>query len=178
MNRLLSAIFCLSLAGTTLLVSAGCGGKSSPKKDKDEAAKASPKEGAKKHDDDDKEHEGKYGGAISEWDHNKYHAEFVADRKTGEVTVYMLGAHAKDDVAIPTEKIKLIITNLKPRLEMDLKGVAQKKDPKGSYSRFVGQDDRLKTDMLFKGEISGEVADIPYGAPFEEKAADKKKGKG
>jgi hypothetical protein len=113
--------------------------------------------------------EGPHGGALAEWGDEKYHAEFTVDHEKKQATVYILDGSAKKASPIAVETIQLSITNVKPPVQITLKADAEKDDPKGSSSRFVGTHEKLGVEMEFKGEISAKIGDTPYSGTFEEK---------
>jgi hypothetical protein len=159
---------CAALLGALALLGAGCSGKSEPAKDADKRAGDKKDAGGKDQEGDDHPDEGPHGGALAEWDHDRYHAEFTVDHKEKKATVYILDRKAKKAVPIDAQTVTVSLANVKPPAVITLKADPQEDDPKGKSSRFSGTHDALGKEMEFEGEISGKVGDKPYAAEFKE----------
>src|SRR5262245_43286822 len=97
-------MFVALLLGFGLIWATGCG-KSDP-------PKADPKVFKDTHD----HGEGPHGGVIIELD--KYHGEFKPDHKAKSATVWILDEKAKNVVPIKAEKLRLIVSNTNPKIEI------------------------------------------------------------
>lgn len=153
-NALTALVF-----GWATLFLAGCG-------DKKDGHAPGEKKG------DDHEHgEGPHGGVILEF--GKVHGEFKPDHDKKEARVWILdGKQAKTVVRAKADKLRLVISNTDPKIEIDLMPVDAAAD--GTASEFVGTHDGLAKKMEYKGTVSGTVNGKNYSADFEEKPEPKK----
>lgn len=162
MTRKTFAAFVLGLG---LLWAVGCDAKK-------DGAKEAPKGGDKKGDEDDHNHgAGPHGGVIIEL--GKYHGEFKPDHAKKEATVWLLKADAKTPARVKADKLRLVVTNTNPKIEIDLLPVD--KDADGAATTFTGKHDGFGVEMEYKGTVSVTVDGKPYSGDFEEKAEPKKK---
>jgi hypothetical protein len=122
-----------------------------------------------KHDDDHDHGPGPHGGAIIEF--GKWHGEFKPDHAKKEATVWMLGADAKTPARVKADKLRLVIANTTPKIEIDLLPTDADKD---GASVFVGRHDGFAKEMEYKGTLTGTVDGKPYSGDFEEKPEPKK----
>ena len=111
-------------------------------------------------------------GPVAVWGDEEYHLEVLPDAKTGTVTVYVFGSH--DDLhkakkkAIECKSLTLVFkTN--PAITMKLDAVAEKDDPAGKATKFVGTSDMLDKLGKLNGTISGKVGTKPYTGDFKQK---------
>jgi hypothetical protein len=112
---------------------------------------------------------GPHQGLLIELGDDEFHGEFVVDHGKKQATVYILDEKVKNPVGANALGAKLIITNVTPPLQLELKPEPQEGDSKGESSRFVATDDKLGVEMEFKGEIIVEIKGKSYTGPFEEK---------
>ena len=142
------------LLGLGLIFASGCG------------KKAQNKPG-----DDTHEHgEGPHGGVILEF--GKYHGEFKPDHKKKEATVWMLKGDAKTAARVKADKVRLVISNTKPPIEIDLLPTDRAED--GTASEFVGKHDGFAVEMEYQGTVSVEIDGKPYSWDFKEEPEKKK----
>lgn len=121
-------------------------------------------------DDDDHEHgEGPHGGTI--FDFGKYHGEFKPDHGKKEATVWLFGVDQKTPVRVQAEKLRVIVTNTEPPIEVDL--LPADKDADGKAHAFTGRHEGFAKEMEYKGTVTGVVDGKPYSGEFEEKPAKK-----
>ncbi|MCS6866508.1 MAG: hypothetical protein RMJ56_11220 [Gemmataceae bacterium] len=120
--------------------------------------------------DDDHEHgEGPHGGTI--FDFGKYHGEFRPDHGKKEATIWLFGVDQKTPVRVKAEKLRLIVTNTEPPIEVDLR--AADPDAEGKAHQFTGQHDGFAQEMEYKGTVTGVLDGKPYSGEFAEKPAKK-----
>jgi len=149
--------FGLLAALAVLALATGC---PAPKKDKEKAEKAKPK--------DDEPEEGPHKGVITEWGDHEYHVELVVDHGKKEARVYIYGpSHKLKPAPIPAETVKLSIKS--PPLQMELKPEKQPGDPEGKYTCYVGTNDALAKEQEYEGSISAKFNGKPYAGDFSEK---------
>lgn len=132
------------------------------------------KEGAKDDHTHGDEHEhgaGPHGGEILEF--GKVHGEFKPDHAKKTATVWILdGKKAKTAVKVKADKLKLVISNADPKIEIDLLPVDA--SPDGSASEFVGTHDGLAKEMEYQGTVTGVIDGKPVSSDFKEKPPAKK----
>lgn len=122
---------------------------------------------------EDDDHLGPHKGPVAEWGEEEYHLEVVADRKTGDVTVYVYGDH-KDlhkgkAAAIDSKSLILSLKTTNPATTVKLEPKPTKDDPSGRSSVFVGKNAAFKTDKKLTGTVGGKVGSKPYTGDFKEK---------
>jgi hypothetical protein len=122
---------------------------------------------------DDDDHTGPHKGPVAEWGDEEYHLEVVADRKTGDVAVYVYGDH-KDlhkgkATAIDALSLSISLKTTDPATIVKLEPKPAKDDPKGRSSVFVGKNDAFKTDKKLTGTVAGKIGPKPYSGDFKEK---------
>ena len=113
---------------------------------------------------------GPHGGLILEL--GKYHGEFKPDHAKKEVTVWILGGDVITPARIKADKVRLVVTNTTPKIEMDL--LPADKDANGTASVFVGKNDGFGVEMEYKGTVAVTIDGKPYHDDFEEKPEKKK----
>ncbi len=161
MNAKLLTAFLLGLG---LIWATGCGDKPTPakpteKKDKEEA-------------EDTHEHgAGPHGGVIVEL--TKCHGEFKPDHAKKEATVWLLKGDAKTSMRVKTDKVRLVVSNTDPKIEIDL--LPTDKDDNGTASTFTGKHDGFGVEMEYKGTVIVQIDGKPYQDEFDETKAEKKK---
>src|SRR4051794_3132683 len=130
-----------AVLGLGLVWATGCEGK-----------KDAPKPDDKKPADDGHDHDGPgpHGGTIIEFD--KYHGEFKPDHGKKEATVWILKGDAKTAAPIKTDKLRLIVSNTNPKIEIDLLPTDKAAD--GSASTFTGKHDGFGKEMEYKGTVT------------------------
>ena len=147
-----------AVLGLGLVWAAGCDKKAEP-------TKAEPKK--------EEEHghgNGPHGGLI--FDLGKYHAEFKPDHGKKEATIWILGIDEKTAVRIKADKVRLVVSNATPKIEIDL--LATDKAADGTASAFTGKSDGFGVEMEYKGTVTVTVDGKTYSRDFEEKAEPKK----
>jgi hypothetical protein len=156
-KMLMAATFGLAVALTL-----GCSGTPAP----------SPKGGGDDNGGDHADHgPGPHGGVIIELGGGKFHGEFKPDHKEKSATVWLLGVDAKTPAPMKTDKVRLVVSNASPKIEIDL--LPTDKDAEGKASTFTGKHDGFAVEMEYKGTVRFNVGDKQYSGDFEEKA-DKK----
>jgi hypothetical protein len=150
-----------AVLGLSLIWATGCDGK-----------KDAPKPDAPKPDEDQGHAHGSgpHGGVIIELD--KYHGEFKPDHGKKEATVWLLKGDAKSPARVKTDKLRLVVSNTNPKIEIDLLPTDTDKD--GTASTFVGKHDGFGVEMEYKGTVSAQIDGKPYSGDFEEKPEPKK----
>ena len=113
---------------------------------------------------------GPHGGLI--FDLGKYHAEFKPDHAKKEVTIWILGVDEKTPARIKADKLRLVVSNTTPKIEIDL--LPTDTDANGTASVFTGKDGGFGVEMEYKGTVTVTVDGKPYSGDFEEKAEPKK----
>ncbi len=147
--------------GLGLIGAAGCDGK-----------KDAPKPGDKKHTEESHEHgNGPHGGLIFDIAGGKYHGEFRPDHKEKSATVWILGMDEKTLAPIKADKLRLVVSNTTPKIEIDL--LPTDKSADGAATTFTGKHDGFGVEMEYKGTITFKVGDKSYSGDFEEKAEKK-----
>jgi hypothetical protein len=122
---------------------------------------------------EDDDHLGPHKGPVAEWGEEEFHLEVVADRKTGDVTVYVYGDH-KDlhkgkAAAIDSKTLTLSLKTTDPTTTIKLEPKPAKDDPSGRSSVFVGKSDAFKTEKKLVGTIGGKIGSKPYSGDFKQK---------
>ena len=147
-----------TVLGLGLIWATGCDNKK-------ESAKDDPKK---------EEHEahgaGPHGGVILEF--GKYHGEFTADHAKKEATVWILGGDAKTPARIKADKVRLVVSNTTPKIEIDL--LPADKDANGTASVYTGKNDGFGVEMEYKGVVTVVIDGKPQSDDFEEKPEKKK----
>jgi hypothetical protein len=139
--------------GLGLLCAPGCGGK-----------KDAPKGDGKKEGDDHEHGDGPHGGVILEL--GKYHGEFKPDHAKKEATVWLLKGDAKTPARLKVDKVRLVVSNTNPKIEIDL--LPTDADADGTASTFVGKHDGFGVEMEYEGTVSVTIDGKPYSDDFKE----------
>jgi hypothetical protein len=145
-----------ALIGLGLIWATGCGGKQNPTKPATE-------------EDDHNHGAGPHGGVIIEF--GKYHAEFKPDHAKKEATVWLLKGDAKTPLRAKTDKLRLVVTNTNPKIEIDLLPTDA---ADGTASEFKGTHEGFGKEMEYKGTVSAQIDGKPFSGDFEEKPEPKK----
>lgn len=111
---------------------------------------------------------GPHGGPLVEWGEEEYHLEVVTDAKTGEVAVYVLDGEVKKSKPIDAKELILTLKSTPP-VVMKLTATADKGDPEGKFSKYVGKNDAFTKEMKWTGSVSGKVGNKPYAGDFKQK---------
>src|SRR5262249_13813455 len=98
-----------AVLGFGLVVAAGCDNK-----------KDTPKPDDKKKDEGHSHGAGPHKGTVFDFGGGKWHGEFDPDHKAKEATVWILGADEKTPAPIKADKLRLVVTNTNPKIEIDL----------------------------------------------------------
>jgi hypothetical protein len=155
--------------GLGLLWATGCG-----KAEPSAAPKLDPKPDDKKKKDEDHGHgTGPHEGVVFDVGGGKYHVEFKPSHAKKDATVWILGADSKTLVPIKADKVRLVVSNTKPKIEIDLFPVNPDKD--GKASEFHGKDNGFAVEMEYEGTVTFTLDGKQYSGDFEEKAEPKKK---
>jgi hypothetical protein len=119
------------------------------------------------------DHVGPHKGPVAEWGEEEFHLEVVADRKTGDVTVYVFGdhndLHKGKAAAIDSKTLTLSLKTTEPATTLKLEPKPAKDDPSGRSSVFVGKNDAFKTEKKLVGTIGGKIGSKPYSGDFKQK---------
>src|SRR5262245_15996785 len=99
----------VAVLGLGLVVAAGCDTK-----------KDTPKPDDKKKDEGHTHGAGPHKGTVFDLGGGKWHGEIDADHEKKEATVWILGADEKTPAPIKTEKLRLVVTNTNPQIEVFL----------------------------------------------------------
>ncbi len=108
--------------------------------------------------------EPQHGGVLFTWGGEKYHLEWVRDKKNKKAVVYMLNKK----VYLEEQPLDLIITSEEPPLELKLKPFRQERDPEDKTSRFSVTHEVLGKAEKLKMEISGKIGKKPYVGRLDE----------
>lgn len=149
-----------AVLGLGLIWATGCDKKAEP-------TKADPKK--------EEEHAhgtGPHGGVVFDFGGGKYHGEFKPDHGKKNATVWILGADEKTFAPIKAEKLKLIVSNTNPKIEIDLTPTDKSAD--GAASAFVGTNDGFGVEMEYKGIVTFSLGGKQFSGDFEEKPEPKK----
>ena len=96
-----------------------------------------------------------HGGEVAEWGKDHSHAELVVtSREKGQVTVYMLTTSMKPKPIDANAEVTLRVKDGSKTEVVPMKSAAEKGDPQGKASSFVGVHD------LFKKEVHGEDVEV------------------
>ena len=148
--------FTAIVLGLGLLWVTGCGGK-----------KVGPQGG---HSDEHEHGEGPHGGVILEL--GKYHGEFKPDHAKKEATVWILKGDAKTPARVKADKVRLVVSNTNPQIEIDLLPTDKADD--GTASEFVGKHEGFGVEMEYQGTVTVTIDGKPYSVDFKEEPAKKK----
>lgn len=113
---------------------------------------------------------GPHGGVVFDFGGGKYHGEFKPDHGKKEATVWILGSDEKTPAPVKTDKLRLVVSNTTPKIEIDLTPTDAKD---GSASAFTGKSDGFGVEMEYKGTVRFNVGDTQYSGDFEEKSEKK-----
>lgn len=153
-----------AVLGLGLVWATGCG-KPAPTA----PAKADDKKDKK---DDHGHGNGPHGGVVFDFGGGKYHGEFKPDHGKKNATVWILGADEKTAAPVKVEKLRLVVSNTKPKIEIDLTPTDKGAD--GAASTFVGTNDGFGVEMEYKGTVTFTADGKQYSGDFEEKPEPKK----
>ncbi len=148
-----------AVLGLGLVWATGCGkadpttAKAEEKKDKDKG--------------DHPHGNGPHGGVVFDCGGGKYHAEFKPSHADKSATVWILGADEKTAAPIKVEKLRLVVSNTSPKIEIDLTPADKGAD--GAASTFTGKDDGFGVEMEYKGTLTFTADGKRYSGDFEEK---------
>jgi hypothetical protein len=148
-----------AVVGLGLVWSAGCDTK-----------KGEPKAGATFVSEEHVHGTGPHGGVI--FDLGKWHGEFKPDHAKKEATVWVLGADEKTPAPIKADRLRLVVSNAIPKIEIDL--LPTDKGPDGAASTFTGKSEGFAKEMEYKGTVTFTLDGKPYSGDFEEKPEAKK----
>src|SRR5258708_3739977 len=132
-----------AVLGLGLIWATGCGKKDDP------APKADEKKGKDNKDDNHAHGAGPHKGVVFDIAGGAYHGEFVANHGKKEATVWILGADEKTPARIKADKVRLVVSNTNPKIEIDL--LPTDKGADGSASTFTGTNDGFGVEMEYKG---------------------------
>jgi hypothetical protein len=125
-----------------------------------------PKAVDKKTDEDHTHGTGPHGGVVFDFGGGKYHGEFKPDHKAKSATVWILTADEKTLAPVKTDKLRLVVSNANPKIEIDLPPTDAKD---GAAATFTGNDKGFGVEMEYKGTVRFNVGDTQYSGDFEEK---------
>ena len=89
-----------------------------------------------------------------------------------EATVWILGMDEKTAARVKADKLRLVVSNTTPKIEIDL--LPADKDASGTASAFTGTSDGFGVEMEYKGTVTVTVDGKTYSRDFAEKAEPKK----
>ena len=134
--------------------------------------KAEEKKKDTDHDDHDHAHgPGPHKGTIFDFGGGKYHGEFKPDHDKKEATVWILGLDEKTPAPVKAEKLRLVVSNTTPKIEIDL--LPTEKSADGSAHTFSGKHDGFGKEMEYKGTVTFSANGKQFNGEFEEKAEKK-----
>ena len=158
-----------AVLGLGLVWATGCGksdpttpAKADEKKDKKDA-------GGK---DDHGHGNGPHGGVVFDFGGGKYHGEFKPSHPDKNATLWILGSDEKTAAPDKVEKVRLVVSNTTPKIEIDL--MPSDKNADGAASTFVGKDPGFGVEMEYKGTVTFTLNGKQYSGDFEEKPEPKK----
>lgn len=104
-------------------------------------------------------HEPLFGGVLHEVGEHFAHLELLVDEKHGELTLYVLDAHAEAVVKIPEEAMVVRLTSFEPSLEVTLEPEASLlgDERPGHASAFYGRHDGLRGVQRFEGYVASPI---------------------
>jgi hypothetical protein len=114
-------------------------------------------------------HTAPHGGTLIELGEHAYNLEFVRDRATGTLTVYVLDGHAENFVRIAASAIELVAMPGGQHTPVSLKPVANTAtgETVGNTSQFEVQADWLKTAGEFAGIVTLDIKGTKFAqVPF------------
>ncbi|MFP6610758.1 MAG: hypothetical protein VB835_00490 [Pirellulales bacterium] len=91
----------------------------------------------------DHPHHGPHDGELFAFDNGQYHAEAVADKSPGKVTIYMLDDEAKGAVMVDRKPAELHLVIHEADHDFKIEPAPLKDDPEGKTSRFELEDEEL-----------------------------------
>ncbi len=150
-----------AVLGLGLIWATGCDGK-----------KDAPKPDDKKKDEDHGHGTGPHEGVVFDFGGGKYHGEFKPSHSKKDATVWILGADEKSPARIKADKLRLVVSNTSPKIEIDL--IPTDADKDGKASTFTGKDDGFGVEMEYKGTVTFTLDGKQYSGDFEEKPEPKK----
>lgn len=151
----------VAVLGLVLVWATGCG-KTDP---------TTPKQEPKK-DEDHGHGTGSHEGVVFDFGGGKYHGEFKPSHSKKDATVWILGADEKSPARIKADKLRLVVSNTNPKIEIDL--VPTDADKDGKASTFTGKDNGFGVEMEYKGTVTFTADGKQYSGDFEEKPEPKK----
>ena len=155
-----------AVLGLGLIWATGCG-----KTDPTVPAKADEKKDTGGKGEQDDHGPGPHGGVVFDIGGGKWHGEFKPDHGKKSVTVWILGADEKTATPIKADKLRLVVSNTKPKIEIDLTPTDSEN---GTASTFTGKDNGFGVEMEYKGTVTFTVDGKQYSGDFEEKPEPKK----
>ena len=153
-----------AVLGLGLVWATGCG-----KPDPTPPAKVDDKKDKK---DDHGHGTGPHEGVVFDFGGGKYHGEFKPSHSKKDATVWILGADEKTPARIKTDKLRLVVSNTNPKIEIELLPTDSDKD--GKASAFSGKDNGFGVEMEYKGTVTFTADGKQYSGDFEEKPEPKK----
>lgn len=91
----------------------------------------------------------------------------MPDHDKREATVCVLGADERTTAFIKADKLRLVVSNTKPTIDIDL--LATEKNADGLASTFTRKNDGFGVKMEYKGTVTFSVDGKQYSRDFEEK---------
>lgn len=159
--RYLISLPALALIGLVL----GCAEKTATPPAADAGAKATTKAD---HHDHDHPTRGPHDGDLIELGDEEYHAEFVHDEKTFDITIYILDASAKNAVAIEAAEV---VINLKHHGDPEqYKLAAEPLEGEGAKSsRFVSKQNEDLCHAIEEEDADARLSVTINGTPYSGK---------
>jgi hypothetical protein len=94
---------------------------------------------------------GPHGADLIELGNEAYHAELVHDDADGNVTIYILDAHAETAVPIDATELTINLKHDGQAEQFKLAASPDASDPPGKSSRFTSSDAELGEDLEHEG---------------------------
>lgn len=141
---------------------AGCGKPESV--EKEETEKAGPAE---------HEHPtaGPNGGELIELGDEEYHAELLHDESSGDVTIFILDASAKNYVLLEAAELTINLKHDGQAEQHKLQAIPQEGEPAGKSSRFVAKGNRELSEAIEHEDANARlqvtIADKAYSGKIE-----------
>ncbi|MCE9562052.1 MAG: hypothetical protein K8U57_08350 [Planctomycetes bacterium] len=158
-----------TILGFGLIWATGCDSK----KDATQKAAEEKKPKEAKEDKHDDHGPGPHKGVI--FDCGKWHVEFKPDHAKKEATVWIYGLDQKTPTPIKADKVRLVVSNTTPKIEIDL--LPTDKGADGAAHTFTGKHDGFGVEKEYKGTVSFQVDGKPYSEEFSEEPEKKEEKK-
>jgi hypothetical protein len=150
-----------AVLGFGLIWTVGC--------DKKDSAKPDDKKKEEPHGDHGT---GPHGGTVFDFGGGTYHGEFKPNHTEKSATIWILADDEKTPAPVKTDKIRLVVSNTNPKIEIDL--LPAEKSADGKAHTFTGKNDGFGVEMEYKGTARFNIGKDQFSGEFEEKPDPKK----